>query len=404
MLFTIAWRNIWRNPTRSFVVIGAIIVGIWALIFMISFSVGMVRGYVRNAIQKQISHIQIHHPEFKKEQEAQYYWTDADAKADKIKSVPGVEWVTYRTLLNGMMNTAKGTRGTQIRGVDPETEAGITLLQEQIVEGDYFSEGRKNQVLVGARLKEKLKLKVRSKIVLNFLDLDGEITAAAFRIAGFFESGNTPIDEGTVFVKRQDLNQLLGQKEIAHEMAISLNDPEFLETAQQDMVELFPELLVENYREISPDIKLFENQIQVSANIFMTIIMLALVFGIINTMLMAVLERYKELGMLMAVGMNKLSVFSMIVLETILLAFVATVPGMLLGIGTVQYLNQVGIDLSAFSRAMQQFGMSEIIYPTLEFNIYTQIAMAVAITAVVGALYPAYKAIRLRPVEAIRKL
>jgi ABC-type antimicrobial peptide transport system permease subunit len=132
--------------------------------------------------------------------------------------------------------------------------------------------------------------------------------------------------------------------------------------------------------------------------------MLALVFGIINTMLMAVLERYRELGMLMAVGMNKLRVFTMIVLETIMLAIVAVVPGLVLGYATVTYFGKNGIDLSAFSKGMQQFGMSDIVYTDLDPGFYVQLAMAVGITAVIGAIYPAYKAIRLKPVEAIRKI
>jgi ABC-type antimicrobial peptide transport system permease subunit len=121
-------------------------------------------------------------------------------------------------------------------------------------------------------------------------------------------------------------------------------------------------------------------------------------------MLMAVLERYRELGMLMAVGMNKAKVFGMIVLETIFLALIALVPGLVLGWATVQLLAEKGIDLSAFSQGLSQFGMSQVVYPQLQNGFYLQLAAAVAITAVVGAFYPAWRAIRLRPVEAIRKI
>ena len=119
---------------------------------------------------------------------------------------------------------------------------------------------------------------------------------------------------------------------------------------------------------------------------------------------MAVLERVRELGMLMAIGMNKLRIFAMIVLETITLSGIAALIGIALGYLTVRYYGNKGIDLSDFSKGMQEFGLEEIIYTSLDNNIYFTLASAVIITAILGAIYPAIKAVRLRPVEAIRKL
>lgn len=405
MLFTISWRNIWRSRTRSMVVMGAIILGVWALIFMISFSTGMIKSYVNNAIQNEISHIQIHNPDFMEDKESKYFMESISEKVDYIATQDAVQSVTARTIANGMLSSSKGARGITIRAVDPSTEAAVTKIDGKIVEGEYFTDDKKNQLLVSTRIAQKLKVKLRSKVVLTFQDKDGEITAAAFRIAGLFESGNTPFDEMNVFVKKTDLNRIFGQGEdIGHEIALFLKDPATLEATQTSLQAKYPDLSVQTYREISPDVQLYESQIQTSATIFIVIIMLALVFGIINTMLMAVLERYRELGMLMAVGMNKLRVFTMIVLETIMLAIVAVVPGLVLGYATVTYFGKNGIDLSAFSKGMQQFGMSDIVYTDLDPGFYVQLAMAVGITAVIGAIYPAYKAIRLKPVEAIRKI
>ena len=139
--------------------------------------------------------------------------------------------------------------------------------------------------------------------------------------------------------------------------------------------------------------------------IIMTVIfMLALIFGIINTMLMAVLERIKELGMLMAVGMNKMNVFFMVVLETIFIALIGAPIGMLLGLMTTSYLHRVGIDLSNWSKALEEFGMSDVVRPSLNTETFMIIVLAVVITAILASVYPALKAIRLRPVEALRKI
>jgi ABC-type antimicrobial peptide transport system permease subunit len=138
--------------------------------------------------------------------------------------------------------------------------------------------------------------------------------------------------------------------------------------------------------------------------IYLVIILLALVFGIINTMLMTILERFRELGMLMAIGMNKLRVFLMIVMETLFLSFVGVPLGLLLGWGTVSYFGKYGLDLSAFSESLQMYGMSDMTYFDLNPAVYWQVPMMVGFTALLASIYPALKAIRLKPVEAIRKL
>jgi len=404
MLTTIAWRNIWRSRTRSLVVIGAIVLGIWALVFMISFTVGMVQSYVDDAIATSIGHLQVHQDSFREEPKLAYYFDLDPSTFQELSALEGVRGVAPRTLVNAMVGSTRNTRGVQIRGIDPEAERLVTELDQRLVSGDYFSEEGRNPILLSSALAAKLKVKVRSKVVLTFQDLNHDITAGAFRVVGLYDTGNKPFDEGNVFVRRADINRLLGEDAMTHELSFFLDDPQRLAEIQGETKTILPELLVEDYREVAPDLQLYEGQIQTSATIFMTIIMLALLFGIVNTMLMAVLERYRELGMLMAVGMNKGRVFGMIVLETFFLALLAIIPGLLLGWGTVVILAKRGIDLSVFGNGLSQFGMSHMVYPQLQSGFYVQLAVIVAGTALLGALYPAWRAIRLRPVEAIRKI
>ncbi|MEO0340392.1 MAG: FtsX-like permease family protein, partial [Bacteroidota bacterium] len=158
----------------------------------------------------------------------------------------------------------------------------------------------------------------------------------------------------------------------------------------------FPSLLVENYRERAPDVELYESMLGSLSLIYLIIIMLALVFGIINTMLMAVLERLRELGMLMAIGMNKLKVFLMIVTETLLLTLVGAPVGLALGALTVAYVGKRGLDLSAFSSTMEMYGMANVVYFDLAPEVYWQVVIVVSLTAILASIYPALKAIRLR--------
>ena len=241
-------------------------------------------------------------------------------------------------------------------------------------------------------------------------DLEGEITPAAFRVVGIFHTGNKPFDEGHVFVQRKDLNRLLtltsgdqvDPTSLGHEIAMLLHDTKNIPTVQAAITK--PDWKVENYREISPDLELYESQMEFVSTIYLSIIMLALTFGIINTMLMAVLERIRELGMLMGIGMNKLKVFLMIMLEAVFLGAVAAPIGLLLGSLTIYFLGQSGLDLSMYSDSLEMYGMSPIVYFDVPSKVYWQIPVFVACTAILAALYPAYKAIKLKPVEAIRKI
>lgn len=418
MILTLAWRNIWRNPTRSLVVILAIALGIWAAMFMSGFATGMANSYVNNAIQNMLSHLQVHIPEYQEEADVTLFFAEPEEVLASAKKQEAVSGASLRTLVNGMVASSHSSRGVEIRGVVPEQEASVTQLEDNVIAGTFFGESRKNQILLGKKMAENLEVKERSKVVLTFQDLEGNITAGAFRISGIFESGNTPFDESTVLVKRRDLNRLLlptdtsrhdslGVPEsglLAHELAVMLSDPGQLDTIQSQLQANWPALLVQNYRELSPDLRLYESQIQNISLIYLVIILLALIFGIINTMLMAVLERFRELGMLMAVGMNRLRVFTMIMLETIMLTLIGMPIGLLIGHLTVVYFRRVGIDLSAFSTSMQQYGLSEQLFFDLDPVVYVQVPVGIMITAVLASIYPAWKAIRLRPVEAIRKI
>jgi ABC-type lipoprotein release transport system permease subunit len=409
-----AWRNIWRNPTRSLVVIGAVSIGIWAAIALSGFTQGIVKSYVNNAVENIISHVQIHHPAFLGEYEVEHYLPDALALERALREQEGVEAASIRTLSNAMIASSRGTRGVRIKGVVPEDEARVSGLRENIIEGDYFPEDGRNPLLIGSNLAEKLGVKLRSRVVLTFQDLDGEITSAAFRIVGVFKTGNNPFDQGHVFVRRDDLNRLLVPpadtaraampEALAHEAALMTRNLREVDALAIGLRAQFSDLEVRTYREISPDINLYEEQLGSISLVYLVIIMLALVFGIINTMLMAVLERIKELGMLMAIGMNKLRVFSMILLEAMLLGLVGLPIGLLLSYLTISRLENRGIDLSAYARSLENYGMSPIIYFEVDPAVYLQVGIGVLITSLLAAIYPALKAIRLRPIEALQKV
>ena len=338
MIIKIAWRNIWRNKIRSLTVVGSIVIGVWALTFMLAFYDGFVSMYISSAVENDLSHIQIHNPEFVDEKEIKYTIDDYSEIIKVLSSDNDILSFATRSLNSGMIANSKGSRGCEIRGIVPDDEAKLTKLDKKIVDGNYFgATKKKNPIIIGKKLADKMKLKVKSKVVLTFQKKDGELTSAAFKVIGIYKCSNSIFEEINLFVQQKDLRRLLEDDHLIHEIAFLLKDVKQLDSVQSVLASEFPQHLVQNYKEISPDVNLYESQMGVITYVFIIIVMFALIFGIINAMLMAILERTRELGMLMAIGMNRMKLFSMIVVETVFIGLIAAPVGLLFGHFTVLY-------------------------------------------------------------------
>ncbi len=404
MLTTIAWRNVWRSPGRTITIIMAVAVGVASLSFLTGFINGFVINFVDNGIQSDYAHVQIHHPAFKADKELKYDIKNADEVAEKVKLLPGVVAVTERTLINGMISSPKTANGIQIYGIDVNLESQITNIDSSLVEGTYLSTIKKNPILISTEVAEKLRLKLRSKVVITVQNENREIVAGAFRVDGIFESRSKRINDGAVFVKQQDLARLIGGPVKIHEIAIMGTSHENAQILADSISQIAPELTTESWAQLAPELELMQSQVWINMLVVLVIIMGALCFGIVNTMLMAVLERVRELGMLMAIGMKKTRIFKMIVLETIMMALVGGPLGIIIGLLFNQYFIVNGLDLSAYSEGLKEFGYSNILYPTIQVMDYVVIAISVGVTAIIAAIYPARKATKLKPVEALHTI
>lgn len=279
----------------------------------------------------------------------------------------------------------------------------MTNLYAKIFEGSYFEEGKRNPIVIGRKLADKLKVKLKSKVVITLQDMQGNMTGASFKVEGIFETSNTAFDESCVFVRKSDLSRvMLMDANSCHEIAVLLKTNDDLVPVDQTLQSKFPNLDVKTWREIMPEVSLVESSFGLTMVIFMGIILLALLFGIINTMLMAVLERTKELGMLMAIGMNKLRVFMMILLETVMLSFFGGVWGIFLGWLLNLYFGVKGIDLGTWATAYKSMGFDTLVYTTLPMSVSMEIAVMVIVTGILASVYPALKALKLKPADAVR--
>lgn len=403
MILKIAWRNIWRNPTRSMVVIMAMFVGMLFGLFSSTFMTGWMQQRLNDGIETETSHIQLHHPQFKNTDDQNTYINQARKKGEQILALPGVDGVSERVKIQAMVASAETSTGILVMGINPQQEKQVINLPEKIVAGDWFESKKRNSIIIGQKLAEKLKVRLRSKIVLRLQDVDGNITGGAFRVTGIFKTINTSFDEAYVWVQKNDLQKLtLLPADAAHEIVVHVENQELLTQTVNEISILYPNVLTESWQDVSPELGYLTEVGNTYQYFLVIIILLALGFGIVNTMLMVVLERVRELGMLMAVGMNKRRIFTMIVLESIMLSIVGGFSGILGGIGLTEYLQIDGIDLSLWGEGLTEWGFAPIVFPMYDVPMVVTIAVLVIITGIMASLYPAYKGLKLNPSEAIR--
>jgi ABC-type lipoprotein release transport system permease subunit len=248
-----------------------------------------------------------------------------------------------------------------------------------------------------------LDYRLRNKVQITISDMEGTPIQGIFRVCGIYKTTNTGFDQTTVFVNAGELANLYGGDDIlTHEIAILLNNIDDADIVKGKLSRISGDNSVRTWKELAPDAAMMNDFMIMYYFIFIGIIMLALAFGIINTMLMAILERTKELGMLMAIGMNRRRIFKMIMLETIFLTVVGAVAGILSGWAITEILGKTGIHFTGWGEGFEAIGFAARVYPvvTLEFFVFTTI-MVIA-TAIISSIWPARKALKLNPVEALR--
>jgi ABC-type lipoprotein release transport system permease subunit len=404
MLFIqLAWRNLWRNKMRSFTILVSVSLGLFAGIAVLSLYQGMMDGRVKTVIEDEIGHIQIHHPSFHSDNELKWTINSSSAIKNYLFRIPSIKSISSRSIAFGMLSTTTGSGGVQINGIIPSEEEKTTGLNEKIISGDYFDKTKKRQILIGKKLADKLKLHKGSKLVLTTNDTSNNLVAGAFKIAGIYESVNAPLDEKMIYIEQSEFNEMMSLTDGVHQISILLHNNDSTEFFVKKLKDIYPHLLVQSWKELSPETDLLIKTIDRYSLIILIIIFVALAFGIINTMLMAILERTKEIGMMIALGTGRFRMFGIVMTETFFLTMAGTPPGIIVSRIIVNYFHKEGLNLSNMgTELMSSFGFKTIIYPVFPSEQITTIILIVSCTALISGILPAWRALKMTPSEALR--
>jgi ABC-type lipoprotein release transport system permease subunit len=403
MLIQIAWRNIWRNKTRSLVIITAVVVGLWGGIFSDAFMQGMSDQQIYSSIHTETGHLQINEPGFLLNHDMQLHIDHADNMVADIKKIPAVQAVAASIQVTAMASTASSSAGVMVNGIEPDSASQVSELSTLLTRGDYFKSDRNNQAVIGEQLAKKLKVKLHSRIILTLQTINGDIIYGAFKVEGIYRTHNSDFDKEMIFVRRKDMQSLINfPAEAASVITVLLYKNDDTKNVAALIQKEFPAKQVQTWIQLSPMLQLLSGTMMQMTVIFVAIILIALAFGIINTMLMAVMDRTREIGMLLSVGMKPSKVFAMIILETIFLSLTGAVIGVVISIATVYWFGKTGINLSFIAEGVNALGYSSVVYPALGTDFYGLLSVMVVVIAIAAGVFPARRAIRLKPAEAVR--
>jgi putative ABC transport system permease protein len=403
MLIKIAWRNVWRNRTRSLVILLAVALGLWGGIFSDAFMNGMAQQQVYSAIHTETGDLQLNQKGFLLNHDIQLRITNADSVVRVLRSNPSVAMAAPITQITAMASTASGSTGIMLNGVDPSVQAHISNLSQLLVEGNYFKGDEPDQAVISQKLADKLHVKLHSRIVLTLQTFSGDITYGAFKVSGIYRTQNSDYDQQMVFVRDQDMKPLINfPSRDASLITVLLKKDGDADSTALKLSEKFPGIQVQTWIQLSPFLELLTGKTTLITFIFVGIILVALAFGIINTMLMAVLDRTREIGMLLSIGMKPSRVFGMIVLETIFLSVSGALAGIGLSVASIGWFGKTGINLSVIAEGFNALGYSSMVYPTMGLDFYVILSVMVIGIALVAGLFPAQRAIGLKPAEAVR--
>jgi len=402
-----AWRNIWRNPRRSILTMTAIAFASLLLVFMLSFQFGSYDTMINSAVKIHTGHLQVQAEGYQDKRSMRLVVPDPDAIGNIMDRIPDVEAYTYRANAFSLVSSKERTYGIMVIGIDPIREASISTLKKVIRKGSYLSAEDTDQVLVGELLAKNLRVGLGDELVILGQGRDGSVAATVVHVKGIYNSGMDEFDRSSIHIPLRYFQDVYDMRGSVHEvvaLGASLSKVPAIKRAVAEALEKQDpkhNLVVLDWMNLMPGLVEGIQLDLVSGLILYVILIVVVAFSILNTFLMAVFERTKEFGVLMAIGTTPGRLTKILLLESITMTVVGIVFGMIAGSLVTWYFQVHGISIEGTSEVVRQFGIPERMFPQLSLLSVSIGPILVLFITSLAALYPALKVRRLRPVEAL---
>ena len=404
ILMRLAWRNLWRNHRRTLIMLAAITLGVWAMIFMTALMRGMVTQMIDDGISALPGHVQVHHPDYRDDPSIVNLIPISDSELSaRFENAGFAKWAT-RVRVPAVITSEYESRGLTLIGIDPASERDLTFVDYDAVEGRFLESVDDSGVVIGKKLATTLNTEIGKRIVLMSQDPDNDIADRGFRVVGLFEANIKSFEENYLFAGKTTVQKMLGIGDQVSELVVVGADYRDVDAEFEKVSQLVDgDIEVKRWFELDPYLGTMLNVMDGFVLVWIIVIFLALSFGLVNTLAMAVFERVREIGLMLALGMKPVNILGQIVVESLLLLAIGLAMGSSLAWATVQPIKD-GIDVSIVSEGMDMWGMSSVLYPELLLSDVVLANVVVLVLGFLASLSPAWRASRYEPIEAITKV
>jgi len=401
-MMVMAWRNIVRNARRSFITISAIALGLMALIFLWGFNDGVHNSMMRNLQEVIVGSVQIHAVDFFRHPKLNRTVPELAKVKDMLKQ-QGIFRYALRLRTFALAAGEDNSEGLILLGVDPAQEAHVTRLHEKVSQGRFIADRDMLTCVMGATTARNLGLAVGDDVILLAEDRYGSLAADKFQLVGIIESGEMGIDRGLAIVPARALDSMLGMQGRVSEVVIQTTMGR-LESVTSQLKTMLHDGRYEVLRwyDMYPMMKQWVDLENAFYYIFLTVVLIIVAAGVMNTVLMSTLERFHEFGIMMALGCSRWRLAMLVAAESIMLGVMGTGLGMAAGLLLVTIFHSIGIDLSGQMDTISRFYINPVIHTEIDSDHLLATVLAVMGSAMIAAVVPAVRAARLEPVDALR--
>jgi len=401
----LAWRNLWRNPRRTVLTLSAVAFATMILVFMVAMQSGGYGAMIESAVSVFTGHLQVQAAGYHDNPQLEKSLHGASALEERIAAMPGVQAVTSRAETYALVSSPSRTYGAAILGVEPRREAAVSTIPRSVREGRFLEASDAAEAVVGRTLAQNVSLSLGDELTLLGQGSDGALAVATLEVVGIFESGSPELDRTTVEIPLRVFQDTFAMGDEAHAIVVRTNDlgrVDAIAAAVATALADRPDLAVLTWDELLEGLK---QGIALDAAVgwfLYTVLVFVVTFSILNTFLMAVLERTREFGVLLALGMRAGYLGRVVMTESLLLLLLGLGVGLALGMGACGLAGHYGIAFSSSEELLAQWNLPARIYPRISLLSLTVGPLAVLVVTALAALFPLVRVRRLRPVDAMK--
>ena len=400
----LAWRNLWRHGRRTWLTVGAMIFCNALLVFMISFQLGTYGLMIDSSLSMLTGHIQIQHRHYRDKARMDYSVPQGAALAARLRNETGLSEVAARGMAFALASSDQRSFGIQIMGVEPQFESAVSTLPGLVKQGRYLQPGDEPEIVIGKVLARNLRVTVGDEITLLGSGRDGSFAAGIVTVVGLLDSGLSDLDRSIAQVPLAYFQAVFAMEDQVHAVVIHLSALNEVAAVKQQLTATIskPDLLVLDWDELQPGLRQAIQADMAGAFVMYGVLVILVAFSVLNTQLMSVLERTREFGVMMALGLRPAGLARLVFLETAVMSTLGMLIGCGLGGAVAAYFQQNGLYIPGIEEAMDRYNLPGELYPNLSpLSLFLGPCM-VFLGCMLAAVYPALRLYRLQPVSAMR--